>query len=378
MTFKNWLKRIYLLPFSVLMGIPEGGEEGEGLNPEALSEIAGNEGTLGSRIMKLAAADGHVELDETKDKQDAAADKAKAVDPDQQGKQGEDDKSDGLDTASKDAQDTGLEDDDNEDPDDLKSQEADKAEEETNKLPRKSLDARVDEMVKKRLAELQAEQRSELPDFAPPETVQKVKQNIVKKQAEIREIESELDLEGDEVDQEKIDKLFALQEYVDEARRALKENAEKEKAYNERQSVKKTSSEGGDLAKKELDDVSELYRSELKIDEKTWGQMAEWFQDQMMAKPLLVKEFNDVYARGGPVATVRFAHGYTVEHMGKGTKKANEQRDAAKNKSAALTSGTGKKEIPVDYKVAKQAFNVNPSEENFQRLQAAKRARAAT
>lgn len=365
MTFKKWLRKIALFPLSIIMGVP--GDD-EGFNADALAEIAGPEGpTLGERIMALAG-DPNAQFVVN---QDAAASQDNAADADQQGNQGND-ATEGLGTPpEKGDQDADL---DNEgDADDSTTTETDESGERKKGTNQRTIAERAAEIAAKIVEERLSKQTVEKPDFAPAEVVANVKLNIVKHQAKIRELEADIELDGDDADMEKVDELLKLQEFVTEAKAALKENDKRRTEWEARQAAKKTNDDHGATARKELDEAAELYRSEMKIEKATWDKMGVWFESQMATQPLLVAEFNDVYEKKGKVAAIRFAHGYAVEHMGKATKQANQQKEQSKNTTAGLTTSTTGKVAPLDLNKIRKEFADNPTDDNFVRLQEAKR-----
>lgn len=361
MTLKQWLKKIYLFPFSIVMAVPDG----DATDPA-------DSRPLGERIMALAGNPNAQFMTET---QDAAASEDDADDADHQGNPG-DEADEGLDTQS-DEDDQDADPDEVDEADETTSQETDESEEGQKGTKKRTLDERAAEIAEKivneKLAALQTSQSAEVPDFAPPETVNKVKLNIVKQQARIREIEADLDLDGDDVDQAKVDELLQLQDFVNEARAALKENDRRQKAWEAKQSAKKQQTDNGDALRKELDETAELFRQEMKIEPAVWKKMGEWFEAQLPSKPLVVAEFNDIFQRQGKVAAIRYAHEYTLKHMGQGTKQAIEKKEQLKTKTASLTTTqTGKAKAP-DLRKIQAEFAANPTDDNFVRLQAAKR-----
>lgn len=378
MTLKKWLKKIALFPLSVIMAVPGDGESSDtDFDADTLREIAGpDERPLNERIMAFAG-NPNAQFMPVTNNPDAAASEDSDQSADSDGKQGEDADSDGLSTSEEDDQDADLDAEEDEDTDDSTSQETDESGEGKKGLKQKKFDERVAEVaakiVEEKLAAKQTAEAQEAPDFAPPEMVRSVKLNIVRKQAMIRELEADIDLEGDEVDPDKVDQLLALQDFVTEARQALKENEQKEKAWKERQAAKRVQTDNGDAIRKELDDTAELYRAEMQINPATWDKMGKWFEQQINTKPLLVTEFNDIYAKKGKVAAIRFAHEYAVKNMGQKTKQVNEQKEKSKTKAASLTASSTGKQAPPDLRKIQAEFAANPTDENFVRLQAAKR-----
>jgi hypothetical protein len=337
--------------------------------------------SLGERIRAMAGNEPNSVFSVTSDNQDAAADKDDAGDTDLQGNQGEDDDTDGPDSASdEDDQDADLDEGEDEDADESTDQGPDEAGE-GNKPKRLSMEERIAEAVDKRVKEVltaQAEERhQEVPDFAPPDTVKAVKRNIIKWQAEIKELESEIDLEGDDVDDAKIDELLKKQKTVTQALAALDENEARRVAWENRRTQQAHELDEGTAARKRLDDTAEVYRKEMKIEEPSWLKMGEWFKNIVTTNELVNREFNDSYRRGGDVAAIRFAHEYTLKHMGQKTKEKSIQREESKNRAAGATNASGGKVANVQLEELRKACRADPSQVNFMRLQAAKRKAAA-
>lgn len=353
-----------LFPFSVLMAVPDG-------------EAAADTGpSLGERVMAFA---GHGDAKHiSADVQDAAAIEDDAADADQQGNPGEDAAdSDGLDTAS-DEEGDGADHDEDEEADADESDQKEDEDKEQKGVKKKSFSERVAEVAQKEVERILAEQAkataSEAPDFAEDEVVNKVKRNIVKSLAKIRELESEIDLEGDDADPKTVDELLELHKFVDGARKALADNEAKKAAWEKRQGEKKAQTDNGDVMRQELDKAADLYREEMKIDPGTWDKMGKWFEDQISKSKLLVEEFNDIFTRKGKVAAIRFAHEYTVANMGKETKEANQKKETTKTKAAALApTTTGGKGVNEGLKKARAAYEANPSPETFAALKAQQR-----
>ena len=310
MTLKKWLRKIVLFPMSIIMGIPDG----DGFTAESLREVAGpDERPLSERIMEFA---GNPDAQFMPGKPDAAASQADAVDADQQGNPG-DETDEGLDTPSnEDDPDADLEDDD--DADDTNSQETDESDEVQQKGTKKrTVEERAREIaekiVKEALANRDKSKEQDQPNFAPPEMEQKVKLQIIRKQKEIRELEADIELDGDDVDPAKLDQLMGLEAFVSEAKKALKENARLRSEFLAKQATKQTTNDNGAAIRQELDNAAELYRAELKIEPDTWNKMGNWFESQINAKPLVREEFNDIFQKQGKVAAIRFAHEYAVK-----------------------------------------------------------------
>jgi hypothetical protein len=347
----------------------------DNFSADALAEIAGDTGpSLGERVMAFA---GHGDAKHiSADVQDAAASEADAEGADLQGKPGDDaDDSDGLDTDADEAGE-GADPDEDEEAD---ADETDQKEEEGKEkgTKKRTLDERVNELVEKRLNErlnaLDKAKAEESPDFAGAEVIADVKRNIAKKLARIRELEADIDLEDDDADPKSVDELLSLHDFVAEARAALKENEAKKAAWEKRQGEKKAQTDSGEALRVEMDKAAELYREDQKIDKPTWDKMGKWFEGEIATKPLLVEEFNDIFTKQGKVAAIRFAHKYTIDHMGKDTKEANRAKETNKTKAAALAStGTGKV-APIDLKKAHAEYAANPTPEAFVKYQAIKR-----
>lgn len=375
MTFKKWLRKIALFPLSIIMG------NTDGYSADALAEIAatdtGDGPSLGERVMAFAG-DPNAQFQVVKEP-DAAASEDDDSDADQSGNQGDED-DEGLDTPSEE-DDLDADQDEDADADESNDQDADKSEEGKG-TKKRTLEERAAEIAQKiveqELAKRDKSSAADVPDFAPADVVAKVKLNIVRQQAKIRELQSDIDMEGDDVDPAVVDQLLALEEFVSEAKAALKDNAEKQKAWEAKQAAKKNVTDNGDAIRAELDSAAEMYRTEMKIEPATWNKMGQWFESQIAIKPLIGEEFNDIFSRQGKVAAIRFAHEYTVKNMGQTVKKATEKKEQSKNQTAKLTASTTGKAAPMDIKKIQAEFAANPSDENFVRLQAAKRqARAA-
>lgn len=120
----------------------------------------------------------------------------------------------------------------------------------------------------------------------------------------------------------------------------IKAEEAKKKAWEERQGQKKNQTADSAKAREDFDKTAELYRQEVKVDLPTWEKMGKWFEGQINANPLLMAEFNDTFDRSGKVAAIRFAHQYTVKHMGAAAKTAIDKKTTAKDKTSKL-SGSG-------------------------------------
>jgi hypothetical protein len=298
---------------------------------------------------------------------DASAGEDDAAGADQQGNQGEDGDTEGLDTQSdEDGQDADSGEGDDEETDETNGQEAETAEEKQKGTKKKTLEERAAEIaeriVNQKLAERDKASSTEQPDF--------VEIDRAKVDAYIDEMETKIDelrLEGKYAEARK------LSRQLDQLDADLEANEQRKQAYIERQKSKRTETDTVAQVRQELDDAAELYRHEMKIDPKVWDAQGKWFEQQINSKPLLVAEFQDVFQRKGKVAAIRFAHEYVVANMGQTTKRANEQKEKQKTKTAAITATTTGKAAPLDLKKIREEFNANPTDENFQRLQAAKR-----
>lgn len=367
MTLKAWLKMIVRSPLMMLMGVGgDAGGEGEGdqgsLNADTLREIAGDAGpSLSERIMAFAGDPNsqHMQV------QGAAASEAEAEGADLQGEQGKGEGLDeGLDTPAGEA-DSGADLDEDEE---LEGEEKDKG------VKQRKFDERVAEVAEKivaaKLAEREKAAAEDKPDFQviDPEKVD----------AHIADIEAQIDelrMEGKYTEARKLSRT------LDQLDKDLEENEARRVAWEAKQAGKKaaTDQDAGnvEVARQKLDETAELYRDELKVDKDTWNKMGEWFQSQMSTRPLLVKEFNDVYNKSGEVAAIRFAHQHAVKHMGQSAKLANEKREQLKTKSASLTATNTGKIGPIDLKKAKAEFDANPTAEAFQKFQGIKRQAAA-
>lgn len=360
MTFKKWLKKIALFPLSIIMAVPDGDSE---FSAEALSAIAGpDEGpSLNERIMAFAG-DPNAQFMPV-GKPDAAASKADADDADHQGNPGEDDDK-GLDTPS-DEDDQDADSDEDVNADDSTNQETDESGERKGTRKR-TLDERAAEIAEKivneKIAALTATTKAEKPDFVVIDQ-EKVDAYI----ASIEEKIDELRMEGKNGEARK------LSRQLDQLDADLEANEQKREAFLQRQNQKEKTSDDVKAHQKELDDTAELFRQEMKIEPAVWNKMGEWFDAEGKTKPLLVKEFQDIYERQGSVAAIRFAHDYTVKSMGQKTKQANQQKEQHKNTAARLTASTTGKIGPIDMRKAKAEFDANPTPEAFQKYQNIKR-----
>jgi hypothetical protein len=101
--------------------------------------------------------------------------------------------------------------------------------------------------------------------------------------------------------------------------------------------------------------------------------MGKWFEGEIATKPLLVEEFNDIFTKQGKVAAIRFAHKYTIDHMGKDTKEAIRAKETNKTKAAALAPTSTGKVAPIDLKKARAEFEKDPTPEAYAKFQAIKR-----
>jgi len=358
MTIKSWLKKIALFPMSMIMAVP-------GDDPAAPAAPA--EKPLSERIMAFAGDPNAITV--STDIPDAAAE-GETSDADQGGNQGEG-ADEGADTQSdEDGQDADL--DDEGDADDSTSEESDESEEgkdtehDKNKAARKTKEQRIDELVEKKVTEKLAAMNQSVQAEKPDFTV--IDQEKV--DAYIAEVEGKIDdlrMEG------KYSEARKLSRQLDQLDSDLEENEKRRLAYIERQSGKKSAADTEASIRKELDVAAELYRDEHKIDKPTWDRMGEWFESQIKASKLLVEEFNDVYAKHGKVAAIRFAHHYARDNMGKKTKQANETKEKSKTTAAALTSTSTGKVAPIDLVKAKAEFDANPTPEAFTKYQEIKR-----
>lgn len=358
---KKWLRKIYLLPFSILMGVGDGE-----LSAEALEAIAGpEERPLNERIMAFA---GHPDAQfmSTELEPDASASKDEAEDADLQGKQGEE-ADEGLDTQADEAdQDADL--DEDSEADESNESEADNSEEVKEKGTKKrTLEERAAEIAQKiveqELAKRDQRTAEDKPDWVPI-VQEKVDEHIAAIEAQI----DELRLEG------KYGEARKLSRSLDKLDADLEENEKRRLAWEDRQKVKQTTTDSGEAARKELDEAAELYRGEMKIEPDVWQKMGEWFETQIAAKPLLVAEFNDIFQKQGKVAAIRFAHEYTVKNMGQKVKQDVKKKEETKTKTSQLTTTTLGKAPPVDLKKAHAEYAANPTPEAFVKYQAAKRA----
>jgi hypothetical protein len=360
MTIKNWLRKIVLFPLSIIMAVPDGdGDTGD----TATNDLP----PLNERIMAFSGSPDAQFMPVT-DKPDAAASKATDQGADPDGNPGDtDNDTEGLDTQSEeDGQDADLGEDGEDGADDSTNQETDESGEGKKGTTKKKFDERVKEVAEKivneKLAAKEHQAEAEKPDWVPVQQ-ELVDQHIADTEARI----DELRLEGKYTEARK------LSRELDQLDADLEENEKKRVAWEARQKAKQAQTDNGDAARAELDEAAELYRAELKIEPDTWDKMGRWFESQIKTSPLLVAEFNDIYAKKGKVAAIRFAHEYTVEHMGQATKKANEQKEKSKTKAASLTASTTGKAAPLDLKKIQSEFQANPTDENFIRLQKAKR-----
>jgi hypothetical protein len=366
MTIKRWL--------NILMA-PDGAPGGDGAPAEK---------PLGERIMAYAG-DSRANFTSFHDASaEEDPDESGADDTDHQGNPGENDEPSGADaTSEEDDQDADPDEGEGADADDTTSQEPDTGDGDT-KPKRQSFDERVAEVVAKQLAERDASRTDEAPNFAPPETVKAVVKNIFKWEKQAEAIKAELDLleddEWGEAEYAQATELEKLKATVADARNALKENEKAQAEWARRQAQKKSGKESEDEIRQRMDEVAELYRQELKIDEKVWKQQGDWFQAQLKAKPLLVKEFQDTYRLNGDVAAIRFAHKYVTEHMGKDTKQKNDQRENNKTKAAGAGGGSGGKAPVFDLRKETKKVWDDPnltSDEKFMRVQNLKRKASA-
>lgn len=370
---KKTIRSIILSPLWMfgIMGVPpESGGEGESagsesddFSPDALSAIAGEGPTLSQRIMAFAGESS----DYHQVPKDAAASEDDESDADQTGTQddtkGVADK--GLDTQSE--EDGSDADQDEGSDDDTTSQEATEGTEGKKKgINQKSWEERQKEIEDRVYARIKAEQAgtaAEKPDWVPINQ-EAVDEFIAAKEEEI----DELRLAGKYSEARKISR------ELDQLDKDLEENEQKRAAFLDRQKSRKAETDHGEVARQELDHAAELYRSEMKIDKPLWDKMGTWFESEVTSKPLLMAEFNDIYARQGKVAAIRFAHQHTVENMGKAAKQANEKKEQTKNQTAKLTTSNAGKVAPIDIEKERKRLYANlPPDEAFMKLQELKR-----
>lgn len=304
------------------------------------------------------------------------------------GKQGDDGIDNGLDTASdEDDQGAGLGDGDDEIADDSTQLETDESEEGTKAKGKLTLEQRLekikqdlqkefDDKLEAELKKIKAQETSvKEPEFATPEVIRTVKMNIIKARAKIRELEGELELDGDDADPDKADEILRLEAYVSNAAGALQADSQAKAEWEKSKAEREQQSESSLNVRAELDKAADLYRAEMKIDAATWDKMGAWFEQQINSKPLLVEEFNDVFNKHGKVAAIRFAHEYTVKNMGQKTKLAHEAKETNKTKTASVTAATAPGKAPVIdlAKAHKEFAESDDPVEAFARLQKLKR-----
>jgi uncharacterized membrane protein len=323
--------------------------------------------TLSERIMAFAGNPSAIHM--STELPDADASESEAADADQQGNQGEDaDTDDGLDTTS------GEEDSDADQDaeDEGEADETDQKENEGKGIKKRTLEERVAELAQKEVERVLAARekvaQAEAPDFVSNILPEKVNEYVTSVEAQI----DELRLEGKYTEARKLSRM------LDQLDAELEANEAKRLAWEQKQAAKTQHGQTEAQVRKKLDDVAELYRAEMKVDAPTWDKMGKWFESQLPSKPLVVAEFNDILSRQGEVAAIRFAHEYTVKHMGKTAKESTEKKEQSKTKAAALTASTTGKQAPIDLKKAQAEFEKDPTPEAFAKYQAIKRqARAA-
>lgn len=334
-------------------------------NADALAEIAGpEERPLNERIMAFAGSpDAQFMSTEIPE---AAASEAVTADADQQGKQGEETET-GLDTPSEE-EDQDADSDEDGNADETNESEADNSEEvKTEKGTKKrSLEERAAEIAQKiveaELAKRDQKTTESKPDWTPINQ-EKVDEHIANTEAKI----DELRLEG------KYGEARKLSRSLDELDASLEENEKRRLAWEARQVEVKTTTDNDAAVRSDLDKAAEMYRAEMKIEPEVWNKMGQWFESQVSTKPLLSEEFNDIYAKSGKVAAIRFAHEYAVKNMGQKAKQSIEKKEITKTKTAQLVTSTTGKAAPIDLKKAQAEFAANPTNEAFMKLQALKR-----
>jgi hypothetical protein len=396
MKINKWLRKIFLFPFSILMAVPDGdgGSSSSTFDTSILSAIAGPPDLppLNERIMAFIGEDdatmqilpSNNNPDTSTGKDAETSGQGTGLD----GKQGDDGIDNGLDTASdEDDQGAGLGDEDDEIADDSTQLETDESEEGTKAKGKLTLGDRLakmkqelqkefDDKLEAELQKIKAQETSvKEPEFATPEVIRAVKMNIIKTRARIRELEGELELDGDDADPDKADEILRLEAYVSNAAGALQADSQAKAEWEKSKAAREQQAESSANVRAELDKAADLYRAEMKIDATTWDKMGAWFEQQINSKPLLVEEFNDVFNKHGKVAAIRFAHKYTVKNMGQKTKQAHEAKETNKTKTASVTAASAPGKAPVIdlAKAHKEFAESDDPVEAFARLQKLKR-----
>lgn len=327
MKFIKWLKTIYLFPFMLMMGIPDGGNFGEG------SDDPANEG-------------GEGQDSETDDGEEQETEVEYELDED--GEVVTDD--DGNPVVKQVAE--GEEEQDQKGKPDHKKGAQDRIQQLANE--KRELAERLE-----RLESQFARQQEEKPDFVDVD-IEKVNAYIQNASDQIEELK----LEGNYIAAKKLE--LNVAKIISD----IEENDKKKAAYFDKQSKTKTVETAAQERLTKLDQAAEFYRTNMKIEPAVWDKMGTWFAEQCQKNPVLGREFSERVEKG-EIGAIRWAHEYTTQNMGVKERAAIDNKNTNKTKAAAFSPTPGGKSAPIDLsKALAKATETNTPEGwvEYQRL----------
>lgn len=198
----------------------------------------------------------------------------------------------------------------------------------------KKEEARKREQIEAKLSEVetklqQFEAQTVQSQFSQPLEMEAVNQRL----REYKDAILDKEAEGNEWAAEQ------LREQLDQFRRDVKTYNEKHEEFKREKVSKEQQGKTVDGKLKTLETAAYLFRDTMKIPEKTFEDISDFFAAKCKEDPLLGREFAETMEYQGPTKAVKFAYDYAVKNMGKGAEADRVNKEQGKQGLVNVSGG---------------------------------------
>lgn len=189
---------------------------------------------------------------------------------------------------------------------------------------------------RRKLAELEAKITAPppKPEYFGADVETNVKLNIARASAKIAEIQTQANIDPQGLTPEMADELIKLQDWVSDARAALKDNTAKRTAAQKAQEEAAQKADADTKAQAEhvekMENAVKLIAESEKLPADLVGKMREFVAQELNNDKLFQAEAVEVLERRGYVAHVKFCLEHARAKMGKAAEAAQQQKEIAK------------------------------------------------
>lgn len=208
------------------------------------------------------------------------------------------------------------------------------------------LEQRVQQLVEKRLAEMEAklqqQQVQQPPPFAPEQQVMELQSlisNAIMRESElVQNIQYE---ENPHTKNELIGELRKLRKWLPSAEEALEKDIHARQTWQQKQQADQQNQQRVEHLNAQMMQTADFYRKEMNIPEPVWNAARDFFASERKNNPLLDQRFQQIWMRSGEIAALDFAREHCDKHMGKKQQQVIQQKEELKNLTPQGKTSTG-------------------------------------